>query len=168
MSTPATNVPTVQGSAWTLTEKTADPQLASIQRLVESSNNPHATRFERGVFNRITNEGTNPTLLKIQRCNNCTLDTARQIYSTSYGYYQLMGFNLYDPSIGWEGTVQNYMNDSVAQDSAYYAFLVANHINYTWQSLKADDTLMLQFAIRYNGSAAYCAALERAAASLKL
>jgi hypothetical protein len=156
------------GSAVTVTDGKADPELAAIQRLVESSNNYHATRFERSVFNRITNVGTTPTLLQIQRCNQCTTDTARQIYSTSYGAYQIMGFNLYDPAIGWAGTIQNYLNDSVAQDSTYFYFLRANHIAYTWRTLKANPTIMTEFAIHYNGSDAYVLALKKAAASLGL
>jgi hypothetical protein len=166
MSTQASDVP--MGSVVTVTDGKADPQLASIQRLVESSNNYHATRFERKVFNRITDQGTTPLLLVIQRCNACSMDTARVIYSTSYGAYQIMGFNLYSKTIGWQGTVQNYMNDSVAQDNAYYHFLKANQIEYTWQMLKQQPALLNKFAVTYNGSTIYAVALVKAAKELGL
>lgn len=144
----------------------ADSALMRIEAMVESSNNQWATRFEPTVYQRITNQGYTPLLTTIQKVNGCSGGTARQIYSTSYGKYQMMGFNLY--GLGWQKTTGEFMADTDSQDLFFALFLQDNKINFTWAQMKADQALLDTFSIHYNGSTAYSARVQQVAKELGL
>src|SRR5579859_4402220 len=93
-----------------------DPILARIVSETESSHSPLAVRFERKAFNNITNRGEiTPVLSRIMTYNHCSQDTARMIYSTSWGMYQEMGFNIYNATFGFTGPIVSFANDVDAQ-----------------------------------------------------
>lgn len=128
--------------------------IAPIIRDVESVNQYGALRFERKVFNRITDQGTTPIIMTIAKCNQCSTDTARMIYSTSWGAYQIMGFNIYDRSIGFTGRVSDFLFEHDVQDNAFFKFIVAKNIEYSAADL-LDEKKRTAFAVTYNGSSAY-------------
>jgi hypothetical protein len=148
-----------------------DPDLRRIIRRVESNENYGALRFERLTFNKITAQGSSPIVIAIQRIHQCSSDTARVIYSMSFGAYQLMGFNLYarhkDGSF-YDKPVTQYLESVVDQDNQFGKFLDDDDINVTWASLKAYRVTLDHFAVRYNGSTAYSDRMIQAAKELGL
>src|SRR5579883_2186429 len=110
----------------------ADAQLALIISQVESSQLPYSLRFEPRTFADIAalSAPVIKTLELISRCNNCDFQTAKVIYSTSWGLYQLMGFNIYES--GYSGSIARFLNDTGAQLELFTAFLTEHSINETW------------------------------------
>lgn len=144
-----------------------DAKLCAIIRRDESNDNPFAMRFERRTFNNVTNDGRiTPVLARIMTIHHCSQDTARVIYSTSWGAFQLMGFNLYNSKFGYSGTVASFLNDTDAQEDMYALFLQDDGINWVWDDLKNDETKLAQFAVKYNGSTDYVTAMQQAAKEL--
>lgn len=138
----------------------ADPKILLLLRNTESDNNKWAVRFERKVFNRITNQQfLGQELRNIISAHHCSADTARVIYSTSFGATQIMGFNLYG-FIGYKGTIGEYLADDSMQDFATESFLVHNKINFTLSEIKLDPKKRDQFALAYNGSLDYVARMN--------
>lgn len=159
MSTPAPQaiiVPSVDGD------------LRHILALVESSGNMHAQRFERATFNKITAQGTSPVLIAIQKANQCNADTARTIYSTSYGTWQEMGFNIYSRIGGYTKSIAEFLTSLTDQQTLYANYLVEDNINLPWAVLKADSAKLDHFSILYNGSTAYSDRVRAAAKELGL
>jgi hypothetical protein len=64
---------------------------------IESNDNQYALRFEPHVYSRNKKQ---PILDNIIKLNRCSHDTAKMIYSTSWGCWQLMGFNIYANNTG--------------------------------------------------------------------
>lgn len=128
----------------------------SIIKHIESGGDMGAMRFERKVFNRITNGGYTPILSKIQSANHCSSDTARVIYSMSFGGYQIMGFNLYG-DLGLNISIAKFLNDYCEQDQKVWDFLNWKKIAYTADDLKNDQIKRDHFAVTYNGSTNYSA-----------
>lgn len=148
---------------------TVDAALASIISRVESADNIFEVRFERKVFNNITNQGTvTPVLARIMTINKCSADTARAIYSMSWGRFQEMGFNIYNSRFGYTGPIATFANDPDAQHDLYALFLQDDQINWSWANFKNDDVKLSQFAIKYNGSTDYVAEMKQAAKELGL
>lgn len=150
----ASNVPNAPVRA---TRTTAD-----IIASIESSNADWAIRFERRAFAAITNKGGNDTTAKIQRVHHCSADTARMLYATSFGRYQIMGFNLWG-ILRYSMTYAEFIADPDAQADAFNAFLIVKGIQYSPADLM-DAVKRRNFALRYNGSAKYA---DRILAELK-
>lgn len=143
------------------------PDLRAIARWCESNGDYSAMRFERKTFNTITDQGTTPVLLAIQKANKCSMDTARMIYSTSWGAYQIMGFNLY----GGLGVVDNiiiFLLNRERQDNAFDNFVNSKGINYAVADLKRNSASLDNYALKYNGSTAYAERVSMAIRELKL
>lgn len=127
------------------------PTLAQVVSEVESGGNQFAVRFERGIFNRITNQGTSPCVDRIIRIHHCSDDTARVIYSTSYGLYQIMGFNLYS-KLSCTRSYIGFLNDTVLQLQMFTAFLRFNNMDkFTVETLVSDPVALNNFSAAYNG-----------------
>lgn len=141
--------------------------LCRLIKTIESSNNFGAMRFERKVFNRITDNGFTPVLGNIQRFNSCSSDTARMIYSVSWGAYQMMGFNIYD-KINIGVSVGDYLKDYCLQDETFYQYIQLKGIVYTIDELKNDQVKRDHFALKYNGSTDYSIKIETYIKSLGL
>ncbi|MGC8541028.1 MAG: N-acetylmuramidase domain-containing protein [Phycisphaerae bacterium] len=147
-----------------------DDELARIIMRIESGCRFSAMRFEPDVYGRMCAQPDQvPLLNKIRAANLCDLDTADVIFSTSYGLFQLMGFNLYD--LGFTGTVLQFWISSNLQREYFARFLDRNGINYTWSQLKANAGLLEKFVSVYNGPGnveAYRYAMLRSARGLGL
>lgn len=127
------------------------PTLDQVVSAVESGGNQFAVRFERGIFNRITNQGTSPCVDRIIKIHHCSDDTARSIYATSYGLYQIMGFNLYS-KLSCTVPYMDFLNDRVLQLQMFAAFLKFNNmLNFTVETLVSDPVALNKFSAAYNG-----------------
>lgn len=141
--------------------------LSDIIAWIESRGNPHAIRFEPLVFSRLTTGAMTSEhaaiVARIVRIHNCSIPTAQVIYSTSYGLYQLMGFNLYaDDSVNCtEMDVVNFCNDEAEQTRIFNAFVSRETIAVAPAMLASDPGVRAQFARIYNGNAqAYSLAID--------
>ena len=154
----------------TSTEPGADYDLSLIIMKVESNGNSQAIRFEPQTYLNFAPNANELSLIDaIGRCNACDFNTARVIFSTSFGRYQLMGFNIY--SLGYSETIFDFVNDVAAQNSIFAKFLRQNGIDETWDTLKSDPEKLLKFASVYNGPGnpqAYVTAMQNAAKGLNL
>jgi hypothetical protein len=148
----------------------ADPALMRIIRQVESGNRSDAIRFEPTVFSGWAGESSEQGFVqRIADINHCDFDTAKVLFSTSFGLYQLMGFNIY--SLGFVRPIVEFWSDHTLQDIYFHKFLIKNNINIPWSTLKSNPELLAHFASVYNGPGGrvtYAAAMTRAATGLGL
>lgn len=127
--------------------------VAQIIAHVETGNNPHELRFEPATYSALP---MNPPpakaqiLVNIAHLHHCSSGTARMIYSTSWGKYQMMGFNLYG-MLGYQGNIFQYAEDDAAQDQTFERFVTLNKIVCTVDDFK-DPAKRAHFAQVYNGN----------------
>ncbi len=129
--------------------------LASIIRSIESGGNQNAIRFELAAFR---DWAWVISMDRIRGKHGCSKDTARMIACTSWGLYQMMGANIFDPRFPKDpltpvdpDDVITFVNDPHMQDTLFYAFLRAHSINFTLEDLLNDDMKMTTFVTRWNG-----------------
>lgn len=151
-------------------------QLMSVIADVESGGNDAAMRFEPGTFARWQDAiqkmapVKNDILGVIARVHNCDDATAAMIAATSWGRFQIMGFNLYaqgSPVAGYR--VCDFLAHGSLQTLAFRDFLDRNHLPAAYSAVFRDHVSLLDFAQRYNGPGdfqAYAAAMMRAAQRL--
>lgn len=132
-----------------------DITLAKIIAKVEGgAAGARALRFEETIYDRF---GDTPSkaevvaLITIGNLNECSHHTARMIAATSWGSYQLMGFNIYE--LGWASDIFEFVSDQVKQADLFGLFLNAHSINFAWVDLLADETKRAVFIHGYNGPA---------------
>lgn len=131
--------------------------LFDIIAWVESKNNPHAMRFEPGVYSNVLEVipgdlSVRGTIMKtIKTANKCSDGTARMIHCTSFGATQIMGFNLYNGL--YTGDVASFMGDPVAQAVAFDSFCAAKQIKCSVADIAGYPLLRAHFAKLYNGDA---------------
>lgn len=141
-----------------------DPKLSYIVSQVESAGFAGALRFEPSVYGTIkglTNDSNPPTkgtelVQVVARVNRCTIETAEVLYSTSFGLYQLMGYNLY--RLGLHMPVSEFLSGThgrMLQDALFAIFLSDRNINFKWNEMASDPDKLNRFAEHYNGSLAY-------------
>lgn len=142
-----------------------DNTLAAIVRNVESGCHLYAIRYEPGIFASLAQAESNATLIqKIAGINACDIETAKIIFSTSYGLWQEMGFNIY--SLGYDLPILQFWQSQTDQRNIYDAFIKKKGINFSWAEMLTDQTKMEEFAHVYNGPAdipEYIAAMRREA-----
>lgn len=136
--------------------------LANVIGWIESRNNPFAMRFEPRVFSRTQKELD--ILLRIVNANGCTHDTAEVIYSTSWGEYQLMGFNLYSSPLNFQHSIGDYLTESDFQLQTFNQFVAYKNLAMETPQTLLDTTNALRFARLYNGGSQYA---QEIAASLQ-
>jgi hypothetical protein len=139
--------------------------LEDIISQIESGDNLYAMRFEPHVFERMhqTNRyGAAVAVAKQQ--NRCTLETARVICATSWGRFQIMGFNLYDPALGepfpFLNPIGAYLESIIWQSRHFKAFCDKKDILFTVEELIGDPAKVLKFARTYNGADEYAAKIQ--------
>lgn len=144
-----------------------DPKLSYIISQVESSGFSGALRFEPKVYETVKGRGANAHFVpEIASLNHCTVETAEVIYSTSFGLYQIMGYNLY--RLGLHRPVSEFQNgvqSRVLQDTAFARFLSDRNILFTVEEMRADPAKLVRFAEHYNGSEAYADRMRQVANS---
>lgn len=132
--------------------------LSDVIAWIESRGNPHALRFEPLVFQRLTTGAMTPAhaaiVARIQKIHACSVPTAQVIYSTSYGLYQLMGFNLYaDDSVNCTDLdVVSFCASPVEQTRIFGAFVSRETILYSVEGLAESADARANFARVYNGN----------------
>jgi hypothetical protein len=135
------------------------PSLFSVISKIESNNRLYAMRFEPNwaYF-------TMGDLQLIAGINQCDIETAKIIAKTSFGSVQIMGSNLYDPSLcGINVPIGVFFNTYSYQIDAFNAFTQKRGIAYTVNDLANYPSMRLKFAQIYNGNGqAYSAAIVSA------
>lgn len=121
--------------------------IANVLSEIESSHNPRALRFEPGEFQLIPNHGI---IDRIAQCNICNSTTARIIYSMSWGYYQIMGFNLYDDVMQYDKDVITFCSTDSGLQQLYLSRFLSS-IGYPDGPDFDIPSDLLEFATRYNG-----------------
>lgn len=138
------------------------PTLDEVIAWIESSSDQYAYRFEPLRYNERRAVAPN-VLRQIVRLHHCTDESARVIYASSYGLFQVMGFNLFWPPLLSDFTFGEYLADRNLQVDTFFAFVRFHDIDFTVTQLK-DRSFAERFARIYNGSSAYA---DRIAASLQ-
>ena len=134
--------------------------------IVESSNNSHAMRFEPGVFGSLTPTQLTPIALA---CGYMSQPTKEMVGATSWGLYQLMGFNIWGVC-GYQSDLVAFLTHAADQDACLHTFVDSLGDGFSAlldQEVSQIPLPTLQaFGDRYNGNgAAYAQALIRAAQS---
>lgn len=123
---------------------------------VETKNDPLGFRFEPALYASLAapSKAASDILATIQRIHHCSFNTAKAIFSCSFGATQILGENLYDPAIGLKMTVFDYQKDTVMQAAIFHDYVQWKHIDYSVAALK-EATLREHFALVYNGALSY-------------
>lgn len=138
--------------------------LANIIASIESSDNPKRLRFESATYQKLISGKMTPIhsviVGNIASINKCSTDTAAMLYSTSFGLYQMMGFNLWDPSSSARTSfdVFSFVASPNEQTRCFNAFVSRETIDYTAQELADSDLRRVHFAHIYNGDAEHYSA----------
>jgi len=126
-------------------------KLKDIIKLIESSNNSQAVRFEPLFYKRLKeNNFYDRAIQRIKEIHKCNTDTAYMIASTSWGLFQIMGYNLYFYDL-IESTVFEFLFDEKLQEKAFKKFTQIKKINFSIEELKTDPEKIRKFAKYYNG-----------------
>ncbi len=129
--------------------------LAKVIASIESSNNPRALRFEPAVFRDITSRALiDPIENEIMSLHECDHDTASVIYSTSFGLFQIMGFNIWG-DLDYNKTFFDFVSDETAQYNMFEKFLTENQIAFDLSDLLNNKDNLDRFSTVYNGSVSY-------------
>ena len=126
-------------------------QLKDIIKQIESSNNKLAVRFEPHFYQRLKEQEFNDRAIqKIKELHKCNTDTAYMIASTSWGLFQIMGYNLYFYGLT-DKTVFEFLFNEEEQGQAFEKFTQIKNINFTVDELLEDENKIKKFAKLYNG-----------------
>lgn len=139
--------------------------LANAIAKIESSNNLNAMRFEPRVFAQPTSElQTIPIIAQYATGGWMDDITAQVIGATSWGQFQIMGYNIYKH---FQGTLVEFLYNRTLQEHAFESFVT--DIGFNSLLLRANiktipHQTLLEFSAKYNGDGpAYSAALLMAA-----
>ena len=124
--------------------------LAQVIARVESADNPYALRFEPATYLNIGQSRFDLARAAAKSVNKCSIDTANVILSTSWGRFQIMGFNLYAKATHCVG---EYMASDAAQLFALSDMLapwaMSPDDNADW--ILTNPQRVASLATRYNG-----------------
>ena len=141
----------------------------------ESGGNASAVKFEQSTFARMSGGAlawTRGAQTVISRLHDCDDATAMALASTSWGTYQIMGFNLWDATTcGFGGTLGTFLSSPDEQNKAVTRFLASARISdITVSDLENDVDKRNHFISRYNGPGdipSYWALTQRSIAYLR-
>jgi len=94
--------------------------LCKVIALTESNDNPYALRFEHAYYQKLKKRHYSEDL--VRQYNQCSKDTAYMIMGTSWGKFQILGVNLYNP-LGFRNSIVSYLNDTVTQVRSFKDFV---------------------------------------------
>ena len=128
--------------------------LAQLIAQVESSGDQYAYRFEPAYEPR--GQDINEML---QMCH-CSYESAKILVASSFGLYQIMGFNLL--ALGLKLSPLKYCAVPELQTQFFNEFIFKHGIAYTLDEVVNDVQKRLDFAGKYNGNAdVYAAEMMR-------
>ena len=143
---------------------TSPRALQNVIARIESSGDPFALRFEPAVY---AGDVAPSVAARIATLHGADYETGRVIASTSWGLFQIMGFNLWAGAHAYNGTLYEFCADTIAQRLAFETFLADRGMNFTLAELLADEHKMLAFTTAYNGDGGpYMHAMTQAAKEL--
>jgi hypothetical protein len=143
--------------------------LAKVIADIESAGCAYAYRFEPATYARYINVSANALDAQAAHTWGCSLFSAGAMLSSSYGLFQIMGFNLVKLT---KMHPLQYVQDVAEQTRVFWAFLEGCGLGgTTLAGLLADPAALLHFATCYNGPgqpATYAALIKQHAAKLSL
>lgn len=155
---------TMKGSCVVLDE-TEWGRLERVIADIESAGNFGAMRFEPHVYERAS--AFSPArkyadeVARAREANRVSLATARMIIATSWGGFQIMGFNIYSATAAPRVAISTFLSDRSIQVRHFRAFVTSRNIAYTVEELR-DETKRRDFARKYNGDVdGYAALIEK-------
>ena len=113
---------------------------------VESNNNLFALRYEESYFIKAEKKGNEKVLNLIQAFNRCSKDTAKVIFATSFGLYQILGANLYS-ICDLKYSIGEYLCYKDLQDTALFNFCKRRDIDL--EKVENELKLISEKAIEY-------------------
>lgn len=125
--------------------------ILSVITTIEDGGKNWPPRFEYEWF--LNHAGAiTPVIANARTYNgNCSWTTARMLCATSWGKYQVMGFNLYSPPL-FQHSVETFLLDENGEQEKYVMDFLARHdINFSVDELRSSEDARRQFATRYNG-----------------
>lgn len=133
--------------------------IADLIADLETHSNPSGVRFEPALYARYEAMQDVParTILRgietvIARFNACSIPTANMIAATSWGEWQLLGVNVYDPAAGnFQGSIASYLANVEAQRDTFVRFITKRSLVYSLDLMRNDPALVRSFAEKYNG-----------------
>jgi len=133
--------------------------VADIIGAVETANNPKRIRFEPVTYAGLqVAEHLTPAKIaiinNISKFCNCSHYTAEMIYSTSWGEFQAMGFNIYGDG-AYKMSPYDFQADTGAQQREFKRYCVQHKIDFTVQDLANSPDKRHAFALAYNGASSY-------------
>jgi hypothetical protein len=104
--------------------------IADVIKAVESSNNQFAFRFEEKMYfhHKAMRSKLSNVIKRVKMLNNCSLETALMILSTSWGLYQILGVNLYS-ICSYDKSIMSFLQNTDHQDKAFYTFCSVQKID---------------------------------------
>ena len=108
-------------------------KIAKIIAEVESNSFQYAIRFEPHIYIFLKNRKNPQILKKIVELNKCSYETAKMIYSSSWGMYQIMGFNIYMK--GYYKSIGEFLASKDEQYNVLQEFLKQFWIKYNCEAL---------------------------------
>ena len=146
------------------TPATSPRALQDVIARIESSGNPFALRFEPTVY---TADVAPSVAARIATLHGADYETGRVIASTSWGLFQIMGFNLWAGAHAYNGTLYEFCADTIAQRLAFETFLADRGMNFTLAELLGNANRLIAFAAAYNGDGIrYARTMRKSAAAL--
>ncbi len=126
---------------------------------VESSGNVLAIRFEPTVYAGLSFPGLPKAIVDcltvISQANACDMETAKVIYSTSWGEYQFMGETLYSDPVLYSGSIIAFSNNPVLQGQYFQTLIQRKSVPVPDLNPpvghEPDMQEFLKFAVLYNG-----------------
>lgn len=125
--------------------------LETVLATVESDTRQLAIRFEDALFMR-PDRHNKFTIQRIKAIHKISTATATMLYCTSFGLYQLMGFNLWGESLNYKGTFADFLNTTADQDAMLKKFLTTISMSQLTGSDLHDTVKREKLARYYNGS----------------
>lgn len=139
--------------------------LAQVIAEVESGGNPYAIRFEPTIYQRLIVGSSGPSVAmgRIQSymkiaAPDANIITLAMIASTSWGKYQILGDNLYNPMrCRLSIPIGLFMSDISSQEQSFADFVaskrvdISSHMDFS----TLTPALKQDFADFYNGDAAF-------------
>jgi hypothetical protein len=117
--------------------------LAELVAKAESGDNPWAVRFE-----PLWRTQHYPLIVG---ANKCSAATALVLGACSWGFYQIMGDNLY--GLGLSVPLGAYMADAALQAEFFQKFCTGRGIFISLETFIGNEALALNFCHHYNGDA---------------